>query len=220
VQAIVFDFDGTIFDTETVSYDAVADVYASHQRQLDPVWWATMIGTTVDATDAAIVRLANDVGLDVSFVMIETRARVRELLRSARPRPGVEALVKECQAEGVPLAIATSAPRDWVEHHLSNLGLLTDFPVMVPVDEVTFAKPHPEPYITACRLLDADPRWSVAIEDSLPGVASAVAAGLFTLGVASHLTRHQGLAHAHQQHDSLEGVHLADLHRVIQTRSS
>ncbi len=219
-QAVVFDFEGTIFDNETETYDAVADVYADHQRRLDPVWWATMIGTTVDAADAAIERLANDVGLDIGFVMVETRARVREMLRSARPRPGVEALVKECQAADVPIAIATSAPRNWVEHHLSNLGLLADFPVVISVDEVTFAKPHPEPYTTACHLLDADPRWSVAIEDSLPGVTSAVAAGLFTLGVASHLTRHHGLSHAHQQHDSLEGVHLADLHRAIQSRSS
>lgn len=218
LQAVVFDFDGTIFDTETVTYDAVADIYAAHSRHLDPVWWSTMIGTTVDATDVALERLADDVGLDVGFVMVETRARIRELLLVSRPRPGVEALVKECQAADVPLAIATSAPRWWVEDHLANLGLLHDFPVLVPVDEVTFAKPHPEPYATACRLLNADPRWSVAIEDSAPGVQSAVAAGLFTLGVASHLTRESGLPHAHQQHDTLEHVRLADLHRAIQTR--
>jgi HAD superfamily hydrolase (TIGR01509 family) len=212
VQAVVFDFDGTIFDTETVSYDAVADVYAAHNRSLDPAWWSTMIGTTVDATDTALERLAVDVGLDIEFVQVEIRARVRELLLAARPRPGVE-------AADIPLAIATSAPRTWVERHLANLGLLHDFPVVVPVDEVTYAKPHPEPYTTACRLLNADPRWSVAIEDSAPGVQSAVAAGLFTLGVASNLTRHNGLPLAHQQHDTLEHVRLADLHQAIQTRN-
>ena len=218
VQAVVFDFDGTIFDTETVMYEAIADVYTSHGRHLDPGWWATMIGTTVDASDTALERLADDVGLDVEFVLLESRRRVRELLVSARPRPGVEALVKECQAAAIPIAIATSAPRAWVEQHLTNLGLLADFPVIVPLDEVKHAKPHPEPYLTACRLLDAQPHGSIAIEDSPPGVRSAVSAGLYTLGIASQLTRGLDLAPAHEQHESLEDIRLDHLHRAITGR--
>lgn len=218
IQAVVFDFDGTIFDTETVTFDAVRAVYQAHHRHLDPVWWSHMIGTTVDAADAALERLASQVGLDVSFVMAETRAKVRELLAVAKPRAGVEALVKECQAEGVALAIATSAPRDWVERHLSNLGLLTDFPVIVTVDDVGSAKPHPEPYMLACRLLAVDPERSVAIEDSPPGVQSAFAAGLYTVGVPSHLTRDLDLSPAHRQYESLELVCLADLRAAVNGR--
>jgi HAD superfamily hydrolase (TIGR01509 family) len=218
LQAVVFDFDGTIFDTETTTYDAVVDVYAAHKRPLDQHWWSTMIGTTTDATDAALERLADECGLDVNFIAIEVRARVRELLRNARPRPGVEALVEECRSMGIPLAVATSAPRKWVAHHLTNLGMLELFSALVPVDEVRYAKPHPEPYLTACRLLQAEPRQSVAIEDSPPGVRSAVSAGLFTLGVASHLTRGLDLSLADQEHDSLEGVCLADLQAAVAAR--
>ncbi len=218
LQAVVFDFDGTIFDTETTTYDAVVDVYTAHGRPLDQAWWSTMIGTTVDATDVALKRLAEECGIDVNFIAIEVRARVRELLLQARPRPGVEALVLECTEAGIPLAVATSAPRKWVAHHLSNLGLLDSFAALVPVDEVRHAKPHPEPYLTACRLIDAAPRHSVAIEDSPPGVRSAVSAGLFTLGVASHLTRGLDLSLAHQQHASLEGIDLAALRVAVANR--
>ena len=220
MQAVVFDFDGTIFDTETVTFEAVSDVYAGHHRHLDVLWWSSMIGTTIDAAEAALDRLADDVGLDRAFVMVETRARVRELLRSAGPREGVESLIKECQSEGVALAIATSAPRSWVERHLTDIGLRNDFGTIVPIDDVRNPKPHPEPYLTACRLLGADPHASVAIEDSPPGVRSAVAAGLFTVGVASTLTRHLDLSPAHAQYTSLDEVRLASLHTAIRTRPS
>lgn len=215
LQGVVFDFDGTIFDTESVTYQAVADVYALHHRELDRHWWSMMIGTTTDATITALERLADDVGLDLAFVTFEIRTRVRELLSTAQARPGVESLVRECQAAGVPIAIATSAPRDWVERHLANLDLLDDFRIMVPVDEVENAKPHPEPYLTACRLMGAEPRWSVAIEDSPPGVRSAVAAGLFTLGVAGALTATLDLSHAHRCYPSLASVDLAALQAAI-----
>jgi HAD superfamily hydrolase (TIGR01509 family) len=218
LQAVVFDFDGTIFDTETVTFDAVVDVYAAHHRHLDPVWWAEMIGTTTDASDTALERLAEDVGLDVNFLAVEVRARVRERLQTAKARPGVVELVAECVAANIPLAVATSAPRSWVTRHLTHLGLLDDFAVLVPVDEVTFAKPHPEPYLTACRLVGAEPHRSVAIEDSPPGVHSAVAAGLFTLAVASHLTRGLDLSRAHRQFPSLEGVRLASLQEAVAAR--
>ena len=218
LHAVVFDFDGTIFDTETTTYEAVVDVYAAHRRPLDQAWWSTMIGTTIDATDAALERLADECGLDVNFIAAEVRARVRELLLVARPLPGVEELIRECTRDRIPLAVATSAPRKWVAHHLSNLGLLESFAALVPVDEVRYAKPHPEPYLTACRLVGATPRQSVAIEDSPPGVRSAVAAGLFTLGVASQLTRGLDLSLAHQQHPSLEGIDLAALRVAVANR--
>lgn len=210
-SAIVFDFDGTILDTETSACDAIASLYADHGLSLDRVWWSSAVGTMIDAWQEALEVLHASTLVDIEVLRDEVRLRHRNVMLRARPEPGIEELLAECLAAEVPVAVATSAPRVWVERHLGNAGLLSRFDVIVPHEDVSNPKPHPEPYLTACSRLQVDPRRAVAIEDSPTGVASAVAAGLYTVAVPSLLTRHFDFDHAHLRLDSLAGTGLAEL---------
>ena len=218
-SAIVFDFDGTILDTETSACDAMASLYADHGLILDRDWWASAVGTMIDAWQDALQVLRDSTLVDLEVLRDEVRLRHRNLMLRTRPEPGVEALLADCLLESVPVAVATSAPRAWVERHLGAAGLLSRFAVIVPVEDVANPKPHPEPYLTACSRLEVDPSRAVAIEDSPTGVASAVAAGLYTVAVPSLLTRRFDFDHAHLRLDSLAGTGLAELveHRARTT---
>jgi beta-phosphoglucomutase-like phosphatase (HAD superfamily) len=111
----------------------------------------------------------------------------------------------------VPVGVASNSPGSWCEDHLARLGLRHLIGPVVTVDRVAQPKPHAEPYLLACELMGADPAASVAVEDSEVGVASAVAAGLFTVAVPHPLTAGHDLSAAHLQLETLAGVTLADL---------
>ncbi|HEX6389099.1 MAG TPA: HAD-IA family hydrolase, partial [Solirubrobacteraceae bacterium] len=85
----------------------------------------------------------------------------------------------------VPLAVASNSERAFVERTLRSVGLLEGGPfrAVVSASDVAQGKPAPDLYLRACELLGADPSRCAALEDSGPGVASARAAGLFTIGV-------------------------------------
>lgn len=218
IAAIVFDFDGTIVDTEIPAFDSVAEMFAARSHELDRHRWVSFIGTRVDAFDDALTRLAASTGESYADLYAHAVQRHRMLTDQAKARPGVVDLVAECRSLGIPLAVATSASRRWVETHLDRLGLLGAFDTIVPAEEVENHKPHPEPYLTACARLGAIPTRCVAIEDSPTGVLSAAAAGLLTLGVPGPLTAHLELHGADVVLDSLAAVTVGWLGRTLADR--
>ena len=128
-------------------------------------------------------------------------------------RPGVEALLDEADAAGIPCAVASSSAHDWVDSHLERLGLLHRFASVRCRDDVEpgRTKPAPDLFLAACDAVGADPTASVALEDSPNGVAGAVAAGMTVVGVAAGMTEGLPLLGAHLVVPSLAAVTLADL---------
>jgi HAD superfamily hydrolase (TIGR01509 family) len=100
-------------------------------------------------------------------------------------RPGARELLEAVAAAGIPYALVTGSQRPFTEAVLTSTGFR--FPVTVTGDDVTRAKPDPEPYLLAAKLLNADPGDCVALEDSPNGVASATAAGCHVIAVPSLL---------------------------------
>jgi putative hydrolase of the HAD superfamily len=128
------------------------------------------------------------------------------MLRELAPRPGIVELLAAAAAADVPMGIASNSTLDWVTNRLAQLGLTDHFTVVSTVDTATRPKPDPAPYREACERLGARPERSVAFEDSTTGVASAVAAGLFTVGCPGPLTTGHDLGRAHllvESHDAL-----------------
>jgi HAD superfamily hydrolase (TIGR01509 family) len=128
----------------------------------------------------------------------------------------VATLVDSLHVAGVPLGIASSSSRAWLERHTSRLGVATRFGTMVGADLVGgVGKPAPDVYLRACADLGADPARSVAIEDSAHGVAAAAAAGMAVVAVPSRITRHNDLGQADLLVDSVERLTLADLGTLV-----
>jgi HAD superfamily hydrolase (TIGR01509 family) len=178
-QALVFDFDGTLVDTETPWYQAAQEVYAEHGATLAFEAWARGIGTAAHAFDPW-AHLQDQLGRPVDRALVRARyeARVRALVAEAPLRPGVARLLAEAARRGLRLGLASSSPRAWVLGHLERLGLTGWFAAVCTQDDVERVKPAPDLYLLALRRLGVAAEEALAVEDSPNGVRAAVAAGI------------------------------------------
>jgi HAD superfamily hydrolase (TIGR01509 family) len=101
-------------------------------------------------------------------------------------RPGARELLESLVAQGIPCALVTMSWESLATAVVRKLPI-GSFAAVITGDVVSHGKPHPEPYLAAARLLGVDLGACIAIEDSPPGVASAVAAGIPTIAVPHHV---------------------------------
>ncbi|MFB9236384.1 HAD family hydrolase [Plantactinospora siamensis] len=182
---MLFDMDGTLIDSERLWTIALNELAATYGGSLSAEARAAMVGTSMDQS---MVLLHDDLGQpwrDAAAGAAWLEKRVAELFGTeVRFRPGARELVRAVRTAGIPTALVTSTARQLVEVALQTIGR-DNFDVVVCGDEVDNTKPHPEPYLTAARLLGVPIGRCVAIEDSPTGVASALAAGAAVLAVPS-----------------------------------
>ncbi|HZM75384.1 MAG TPA: HAD family phosphatase [Candidatus Limnocylindrales bacterium] len=208
-EAVLFDMDGTLFDSEVLWDAAINELAASFGAVVPVEIRLAMVGTSMHDS----VQLLHD-GIGQPWRDGPASAewineRVGQLFETSLVwRPGARELLHAVRAAGVPTALVTATPRKLVELAVETAGR-QNFDVLVCGDEVTHTKPHPEPYATAARLLGVDITRCVAIEDSPTGVASAVAAGATVLAVPNHVPLEAGPRVTLRE--SLAGVGLADL---------
>jgi HAD superfamily hydrolase (TIGR01509 family) len=206
---VVFDFDGTILDTEEPVFRSWAELWEDHGHTLELATWQATIGTDAvfDPWGELEARVGRTLDPDLH---VRRRRRRDELQAQFEPRAGVLAWLDEATRLGVPVGIASSSPHDWVRGHLDRLGLAVMFSCVVCCDDVVPAKSDPTSYRQACTQLGADPRCSVAVEDSPHGVSAAVGAGLWTVAVPHPLTAGLDLSAADAVVGSLSELPLAD----------
>lgn len=189
VQALVFDFDGTILDTETTEFQHWQALYREHQRELALTDWQRGVGTW-DAFDPW-AGLPEAVRGDRDAVAARLHTGLMQAIAEQDVRPGVRTVLEGVAGAGLRLALATSSSRDWVTRWLSQHGLLDLFEVLATRDDVARVKPDPELYLLAARQLKLPPESCVAVEDSLNGATAAAAAGLRVVVVPNDVTRTQ-----------------------------
>ena len=187
LAALLFDMDGLLVDTEPVW--TVAEVELA--ERLGGRWTvelkAAIVGTRLET---AVPRILVGLGRVpapalVAQTMQDLLDRMVELYaRDLVPLPGALALLCEAQAAGVPVALVSSSYRVLVQAVLARLAPVA-FDLVLAGDEVRRAKPHPEPYLTACAALGVDPAAAVVLEDSPTGIASGEAAGCAVVAVPS-----------------------------------
>jgi HAD superfamily hydrolase (TIGR01509 family) len=190
-DAIVFDFDGTILDTETPEYQSWVEIFTEYRVELPLETWTACIGlgaAAIKFDPYACLEESLRRRVNRSLIRQRRRARFYELLALQEPRPGIVAWLKAARAQDIPLAIASSSDRDWVVGHLKRLGLRDYFMLLRCADDVTHTKPHPELYLTACAALNARPAHSIAIEDSPNGLRAAKSAGMFVVACPNPMT--------------------------------
>ncbi|NLT26571.1 MAG: HAD family phosphatase [Microbacteriaceae bacterium] len=182
VQAVVFDCDGLLVDSESCWLEIVADALGARGLAADAAALAPYAGLTI--ADAA-ARLADDDGTSaggdaaLGAAVLELRDRYTARLEAGvATMPGAVALVEALAARRIPIAVASNGDRDHVRALLEGAGLAHRFDAMVTADDVDRGKPHPEPYERATALLGAAPERTLAADDTAIGAAAALAAGL------------------------------------------
>ncbi|MFJ9896751.1 HAD family hydrolase [Streptomyces sp. NPDC091280] len=183
-EAVVFDCDGLLVDTEVCWSRAEAAVFAAHGHDFGPEQKALVIGRSVRDAAAAMADCFGRPGAGAELAGQLLDGVRAELARGVEVRPGAAELVRACRA-AVPVAVASNSPRELLDTALRSAGLADCFPHSFAADEVRSPKPAPDLYLTACEALGADPERSVAFEDSATGISAARAAGLYVAVVPS-----------------------------------
>jgi HAD superfamily hydrolase (TIGR01509 family) len=182
LQAVMFDMDGLLVDTEPLWFEVESAVMA----RLGGDWGAgdqeQLVGGSLERTLDYLLGKATRPRSRATVAGWMVGGMV-ELLgtRPITALPGALRLLGEVAAAGVPHALVTSSERVIMEAVLRQLKV--SFPVTVCGEDVAATKPDPEPYLLAAARLGADPRWCAALEDSPNGVAAAEAAGCLTVAV-------------------------------------
>ncbi|WP_105975500.1 HAD-IA family hydrolase [Streptomyces geranii] len=179
LQAVLFDMDGTLVDTERLWWEAVEQVAGRPLTEADQ---PDVLGRPVEHTADWLAAATGARAAELAAALHrEFAARVRT---GIVPRPGALDLLDALALAGVPTALVTASPRAVADTVLEALGA-TRFAVSVTADDTEHTKPAPDPYLAACRALGVDPAGCVAVEDTETGVASAEAAGCAVLAVPS-----------------------------------
>ncbi len=212
IDALVFDFDGVIVDTETPEYDSWAEVFHSHGVELDRSLWVTFIGTTLGGFDV-LGHLEGLAGcrLDREAVRRERRRRHLAAVDANPILPGVLDYIDDAKRLGLKLGVASSSPRWWVERNLTKRGLLDHFDSIMSSDDVAEVKPDPELYLASVEHLGTRPERAVAIEDSAHGATAAKEAGLLCVAVPGPMTRELSIDRADIRMEALSDMPLRDL---------
>jgi HAD superfamily hydrolase (TIGR01509 family) len=186
LQAVLFDMDGTLVDTEPYWIAAEYALVESFGGTWSDDHAHALVGNAL-LDSAVYIREHGGVDLDPAVIVERLLDEVVLAAQTEIPwRPGARELLAELAERGVPCALVTMSYARLAETMTDQLPPGT-FAAVVTGDQVNDGKPHPEAYLTAAARLGAEPAYCVAIEDSPTGVASAEAAGCVVLGVPHHV---------------------------------
>jgi len=196
LQAVVFDLDGLMFDTEVLYQEVGREVLSRRGKQISNELLDEMMGRQSDKAlqimidwhelDDTVQQLADE-SMEIMYGLLATRLN---------PMPGLLALLESLEHAGIPKAIATSSRRVFVDHVLELSQMSSNFDFVLTSEDIEHGKPEPDIYLLAARRHKCEPHRVLVLEDSQIGCQAAVAAGTYAVAVPS------GRTHEH----SFEGV--------------
>jgi len=214
LQAVIFDMDGVIADTEpfhTQAYGEVLKTFGIHVSK-------NQYRKAIIEDGKTIATWFAELGGDPTHIDELYRRKDRIYLPLLRergaPRPGLLSLLSELRASAVPCGLATSARRVNAEFILDLFDLRQFFAVTLALEDVTQVKPHPEVFLLSLERLSAQPHCAVVLEDAPRGIRAAVDAGITVVAVPTPWTRHyrfEGAALVVESMEELSASRLNDL---------
>lgn len=196
IRAVVFDLDGLMFDTEALFHRVSIEMLAARGKPFTPEITRAMIGRRGEEAIQAFKAIA---GLDESVeeLIAESLERFRaEIDTAVHPTPGLFVLLDRLATLRLPLAVATSSRLSHAEGLLRRHGLRDRFNFVLSAEDVTEGKPDPEIYRKAVERFGVPAHSVLVLEDSAAGLAAAVGAGTFAVGVPHEHSPAEGLGGA------------------------
>jgi HAD superfamily hydrolase (TIGR01509 family) len=197
-DAVVFDNDGLLLDTESVWTRAERDLFARRGTEFTPADKRELVGSSAQVAGGVLERRLGEPGRAEELIEELNELVIAELEHGVEAMVGARELLHSLRERRTPLGLVSNSPIAFVRRSLELVGFEDRFDVVVSGHETAAPKPAPDPYLEACRRLgvEAGP-GVVALEDSPTGVAAARAAGLTVIGVPS-----------------IEGVALEEAHHI------
>jgi beta-phosphoglucomutase len=222
MRAVIFDFDGVLVNSEPLHFQALREALGHEGIFITPDEYLVEYVAYDDrgSIRIALERHGRPVSPDRIGVLAAAKAEAFERLIAEIPfYPGARELVRGLAAQ-MPVAIASGARRTEIERILAAGGLREAFSAVVGADDVSRTKPDPEPYLAAFeqiapRVPGLTPADCLVFEDTLPGIASARAAGMKVVGVAQTYPAGK-LGLAHQVVPSLAGLGVAEVRAIFE----
>ena len=213
VEAVIFDMDGTLIDSESVYIAAMQDAAGTLGLALPLDLCHAMVGVPSHECNLMLQEHYGP-GFDLTVFRGHFSKSVQRQMSERVPmKPGVVELLDFLRDRGLPLAIATSAGRATAERNLGRAGLLDRFDALATRDDVEHPKPAPDLYLEAAKRLGVAPERCVAFEDSSIGIIAAHAAGMRAVMVLDILPP--------TEEARAKCFHIAqDLHEVLQRMNS
>lgn len=200
-EAVVFDNDGLLLDTESVWTRAEGDLFARRDAEFTPADKRELVGTSSEIAGRVLERRLGEPGRADELIEELNALVVAELEHGVEAMLGARELLHALRQRGTPIGLVSNSPRAFVSRSLELVGFHDHFDVVLSAHEVAAPKPAPDPYLEACRRLGVEPSPAVvALEDSPTGVAAARAAGLTVIGIPS-----------------IEGVTLDEAHHLAES---
>lgn len=185
-EAVIFDNDGLLLDTESVWTRAEQDLFERRGTAFTPADKRELVGTSAAIAGAMLERRLGEPGQAGALIEELNALVVAELEHGVEAMIGARELLHTLRERGTPIGLVSNSPLIFVERSLQLVGFDDHFDVVLSAHEVAAPKPAPDPYLEACRRLGVEPGPDVvALEDSPTGVAAARAAGLTVIGVPS-----------------------------------
>jgi len=210
--AVLWDMDGTLVDTEPYWIAEERSLVEQHGGVWTDEHAYQLVGNDLMVSAEYILAHSPILLTPVEVVNELLSGVVARVAEHVPWRPGARELLASLVAQGVPCALVTMSWESLATAVVKNLPR-GSFAAVITGDVVSHGKPHPEPYLAAARLLGADLGACIAIEDSPPGVASAVAAGIPTIAVPHRVPVPETIGAV--QISTLAGLEPRDLLRLL-----
>lgn len=183
-HAVLWDLDGVLADTEALLLEAERDAFAAYGAEVTTEFKRSFVGRGGTGVLAAMAEaLGVDADLDdLARRKLDGYARRLPFLQGF---PQTRAMVLLLAAAGVPQAVASGSPAEAIRAALHLVGLADVLTTVVSADEVAVGKPAPDVFLEAARRLGVAPAGCVVVEDAVPGVLAAAAAGMRCVAIPS-----------------------------------
>lgn len=188
-EALILDFDGTVVDTESPELVSYEQVFARYGVRFPEERWLATIGGELTFDAYSYLQSEVEDPLPLDEIRTQRRQVHRDLVLREGLRPGVREYVQRAREIGLKLGVASSARAEWVVPLLRHYELDACFDVVVTADDVAVVKPDPELFRVAVSKLGVQAPRTIAVEDSVNGMRSAIGAGLVCVVVQNEVTR-------------------------------
>lgn len=203
IQAVVFDLDGVMINSEVLSFKAWQDILKPYGIELTEVDYARIIGMDLETSNRFMLETTG-IPLDMPALQQEMAQTFMAYVENElEPMPGLEELVAALVERNIPIAVASNSPGDYVLYTLELIGIRDKLQAVVAREQVALGKPAPDVYLEAASQLVVSPGNCLAVEDTPIGLQAALAAGMVSVAVAAEAPWEAGFKDAHARFRSL-----------------